>query len=120
MSAEAYGNTKDSVCHCKGITQATLKARAVSMIRGTSVASTHKKPILKGIRGTSMAMKIGEFFKSIGLLTQEQVDFVLLAQQAGDTRRFGEIAVSLRYMEDTSINRFAEFMSDHNSLASGL
>jgi len=67
-----------------------------------------------------MAMKIGEFLVSIGVLTQEQVDFVLLAQQAGDTRRFGEIAVSLRYIEYTSINRFAEFMSEHNNLASGL
>ena len=66
-----------------------------------------------------MAMKIGEFLVSIGVLTQEQVDFVLLAQVAGDTRRFGEIAVSLRHLEDTSIHRFAEFMSSHSDRASG-
>jgi len=67
-----------------------------------------------------MAMKIGEFLISIGVLTEEEVEFVLGAQKAGDSRRFGEIAISLRFMEDSSINRYAEFISSHSDTASRL
>ena len=65
-----------------------------------------------------MAMKIGEFLLSIKALTAEQVAMVLEAQKAGDQRKFGEIAVAKGFMEDSSIKRFSDFLSEHQELNS--
>jgi len=60
-----------------------------------------------------MSVKIGEFLVRIGVITDEQVDVVLQAQMAGDGRRFGEIAISLGFMDDGALNRFTDFLSAH-------
>jgi hypothetical protein len=60
-----------------------------------------------------MGLKIGEYLLSIGALTEAQVGSVLRAQKAGDSRKFGEIAVSNGFTKDSSITRFTDFLSDH-------
>lgn len=60
-----------------------------------------------------MAVKIGEFLVNIGALNAEQVASVLAAQQAGDTRRFGEIALSRGLMDDSALSRFTDFLAEH-------
>jgi hypothetical protein len=65
-----------------------------------------------------MAMKIGEYLVSIKVLTAEQVSDVLQAQKTGDKRKFGEIAVAKGYMEDSSIMRFTDFLSEHQEFNS--
>ena len=37
-----------------------------------------------------------------------QVEDVLLAQRSGDTRIFGELAISLGYVDDTALKRYVE------------
>jgi hypothetical protein len=60
-----------------------------------------------------MSVKIGEFLVHIGALNEEQVASVLGAQQQGDTRRFGEIALSRGLMDDSALNRFTDFLAEH-------
>jgi hypothetical protein len=43
-----------------------------------------------------MTDRIGDFLVRIGVMKPDQVEEVLRLQQAGDKRRFGEIAVGLR------------------------
>jgi hypothetical protein len=62
-----------------------------------------------------MAMKIGEYLVSIGALKDEQVNAILLAQKNGDTRKFGEVAVSMGFIEDSSVKRFMDFLTDHQN-----
>ena len=60
-----------------------------------------------------MTMRIGDYLVSIGVLTQGQVSEVLGLQAQGDKRKFGGIAVSQGFMEDGSIMRFTNFLSEH-------
>ena len=60
-----------------------------------------------------MAMRMGEFLVSVGVLTEAQVSEVVRMQVEGDKRKFGEIAVSKGFMEDSSIMRFTNFLSEH-------
>jgi|JFJP01.1.fsa_nt_gi hypothetical protein len=60
-----------------------------------------------------MAIRIGEYLVSIKLMTEEQVAIVLAAQKAGDTRKFGVIAVSKGLVEDSAILRYSEFLAEH-------
>jgi hypothetical protein len=60
-----------------------------------------------------MGIKIGEFLISIGALSEDQVNEVLKAQKEGDTRLFGEIALSLGVLEDSALRRFTDFLSAH-------
>lgn len=60
-----------------------------------------------------MAQRIGEILVQAGLLTSEQVGVVLAAQKTGDNRPFGEVALSMGLIEDTSLRRLA----DHFDLA---
>jgi hypothetical protein len=57
-----------------------------------------------------MATLIGDFLVKIGAMTPEQVQHVLFRQQAGDTRRFGEIAHALGYIGNDSIKRYVEYL----------
>jgi len=63
-------------------------------------------------------MRIGEYLVSIGVLTQSQVSEVIRIQKEGDKRKFGEIAVSQGFMEDSSIMRFTDFLSEHQEFSS--
>jgi hypothetical protein len=57
-----------------------------------------------------MANKIGDFLLKVGSLSQLQIDEVLRAQAAGDTRLFGEIAVAKGFMHEDSLKRFVDYL----------
>ena len=52
--------------------------------------------------------RIGEGLIRIGAMTEEQVKDVLKRQKEGDTRLFGEIAISLGYIDDEAIRKYLE------------
>ncbi len=57
-----------------------------------------------------MAERIGDYLVRAGAMSQEQVDEVIRRQQGGDRRPFGEIALELRYIPDSSpIDGFLEY-----------
>ena len=58
--------------------------------------------------GRTDADKIGGFLVSIGAMKTWQVDEILRAQRGGDTRVFGEIAITLRYIDDTALQLYVE------------
>jgi len=53
---------------------------------------------------------IGDFLIKIGAMTRKQVEHVLCLQAEGDSRRFSEIAFSLRYLKDDSIKRYIDHL----------
>jgi hypothetical protein len=55
-----------------------------------------------------MSERIGEFLVRIGVMTGEQVQEVLQAQKAGDTRLFGEIAIEFGYINDEILKKYVE------------
>jgi hypothetical protein len=62
-------------------------------------------PIL--VRGVPrVAERIGDFLVRTGRLTQAQVEQVLGAQKAGDSRTFGEIAVGLNLVDAATVSAF--------------
>ncbi len=54
-------------------------------------------------------VKIGDFMVSIGAMKAWQVQDVLLEQTLGDNRIFGEIAISLGYVNDAAVKRYIDF-----------
>ncbi len=54
------------------------------------------------------ADKIGGFLVSIGAMKTGQVDDILRAQRAGDARVFGEIAITLGYIDDDALRLYVE------------
>jgi hypothetical protein len=57
-----------------------------------------------------VASRIGEFLVKIGKMTPAQVEQVLKAQEEGNTRTFGEIALSMRFIGDDSLKRFIDYL----------
>ena len=55
-----------------------------------------------------MSEKIGEFLQRIGVLNQQQVQEILDAQKAGDSRLFGEIAIEFGYVNDEVLKKYIE------------
>ncbi len=55
-----------------------------------------------------MAERIGEFLVRINVIKLKQVENVLRAQQAGDTRIFGEIAIERGYINDEILRKYVE------------
>jgi hypothetical protein len=55
-----------------------------------------------------MNERIGEFFLRIGAMQHHQVDEVLRAQEAGDNRLFGEIAIEYGYINAEAIKKYVE------------
>jgi hypothetical protein len=55
-----------------------------------------------------MSEKIGEFLQRIGVLDQHQVQEILDAQKAGDSRLFGEIAIEFGYVNDEVLKKYIE------------
>ena len=51
-----------------------------------------------------MAERIGDYLVGTGAMQQSQVDDVVAAQKAGDTRTFGEIAVSLGFVSRAAVD----------------
>ena len=50
--------------------------------------------------------KIGDGLIRIGALTKAQVDKIMNLQKDGDERLFGEIAISLGYIDDKAITAY--------------
>jgi len=55
-----------------------------------------------------MSEKIGEFLQRIGVMNQKQVQEILDAQTAGDSRMFGEIAIDFGYINDEVLKKYIE------------
>ena len=66
-----------------------------------------------------MTDRIGEFLMKIGAMKPYQVEEILRLQQAGDKRRFGEIAVELRYIHDDAIKRYVDYLEKQRGGALG-
>jgi hypothetical protein len=52
--------------------------------------------------------RIGGFLVNIGALKRWQVDDVLAAQDKGDARLFGEIAIARGYIDDAALRRYID------------
>ena len=59
----------------------------------------------------TMTEKIGEFLQRIGIINQQQVQEILDAQKAGDSRMFGEIAIDFGYINDEVLKKYIEAKS---------
>jgi hypothetical protein len=62
-----------------------------------------------------MAERIGDFLTRIGAMNSDEVKTVLQVQQAGDKRRFGEIAMKLGYINDDAIKRYVDYLEKMTS-----
>ena len=60
-----------------------------------------------------MAKRIGEVLVLMGIMNAEQVESVLTVQKAGDKRLFGAIALSLGFIEDNALRRYADYLDEH-------
>ena len=58
--------------------------------------------------------KIGEFLVKIGAMKQWQVEDILVVQQSGDARMFGELAIAFGYIDDKALIKYVE---SHQSTA---
>jgi hypothetical protein len=54
-----------------------------------------------------MAERIGDFLVRTGAMQQKQVEAVISAQKAGDTRTFGDIAVALGFTTKAAVDGFS-------------
>jgi hypothetical protein len=52
--------------------------------------------------------KIGDFLAKIGAMKPWQVEDILIVQQSGDTRIFGELAIAFGYIDDRAVRQYAE------------
>jgi len=57
-----------------------------------------------------MAERIGDFLIRIGAMKQNEVEDILRSQRAGDTRKFGEIAIEFGYINDDAIKRYVDYL----------
>ena len=55
-----------------------------------------------------MTEKIGEFLQRIGVINEQQIQEILDAQKAGDSRMFGEIAIEFGYINDEVLKKYIE------------
>ena len=60
-----------------------------------------------------MVERIGEILVRMGVMKLDQVEAVLAAQRAGDKRLFGQIALALGFIEDSSLRRYADYLDQH-------
>jgi hypothetical protein len=54
-----------------------------------------------------MAERIGDYLVRTGAMKQQQVEAVIAAQKAGDSRTFGEVAVALGFTTKAAVDGFA-------------
>ena len=54
-----------------------------------------------------MGERIGDFLVRTGAMRQPQVEAVIAAQKAGDSRTFGDIAVALGFASKAAVEGFA-------------
>jgi hypothetical protein len=55
-----------------------------------------------------MKEKIGEFLLQLEIIKPYQVEDVLRAQNTGDARLFGEIAIEFGYINDDALRKYIE------------
>ena len=55
---------------------------------------------------------IGEVLVDIGVMTKEQVHKILSMQKQGDTRRFGQIAIEMGYIDDEALMKYVNLQKD--------
>jgi hypothetical protein len=55
-----------------------------------------------------MAERIGDFLIRIGAMKKPQVEEVLEAQKAGDSRSFGAIAIERGYVNEAALKKFVD------------
>jgi len=60
-----------------------------------------------------VAKRIGEILVHLGVMKAEQIESVLARQKAGDKRLFGTIALSLGFIEDNALRRYADYLDNH-------
>jgi alkylated DNA nucleotide flippase Atl1 len=53
-----------------------------------------------------MAERIGDYLVRTGAMQQSQVESVIAAQKAGDTRTFGDLAVALGFTTKAAVDGF--------------
>ncbi len=53
-----------------------------------------------------MSEPIGETLIAIGAMTKDQVNRVLSLQKQGDSRRFGQIAIEMGFIDDAAIEKY--------------
>lgn len=53
-------------------------------------------------------LPLGGFLVAIGALTEAQVNTILVIQKQGDPRIFGEIAIDLKYIDDTALRKYID------------
>jgi hypothetical protein len=51
-------------------------------------------------------VRIGEFLVSINAISSAQVENIITLQKGGDSRLFGEIAVSMGYVDKSAIKKY--------------
>ena len=51
---------------------------------------------------------IGEFLVDIQAMNYDQLNEILVAQQTGDKRIFGEIAIAWKYVDDAALRKYVE------------
>jgi hypothetical protein len=54
-----------------------------------------------------MAERIGDYLVRTGAMQQSQVESVIAAQKAGDSRAFGELAVALGFASRAAVDTYA-------------
>jgi hypothetical protein len=54
-------------------------------------------------------LKIGEFLAEVGIMNLSDVDNILAMQTEGDSRMFGEIAISLGLIDDEALKLFLKY-----------
>ena len=54
-----------------------------------------------------MAERIGDYLVRTGAMQQSQVESVIAAQKAGDSRTFGELAVALGFASRAAVDAYA-------------
>jgi hypothetical protein len=52
--------------------------------------------------------KIGDFLVKIGAMKSWQVEDILIVQQSGDTRIFGELAIAFGYIDDGALRQYVD------------
>ena len=69
-----------------------------------------------------MSRTVEPFLRSLvglGLLHAWQVAEMIEARKRGDTRSYGDIALDRRYMQDTSIKRYIDYLEKESDRRAG-
>jgi len=60
------------------------------------------------------SQRIGEFLVTIGVMSEEQVEKVLMIQKKDHDKLFGEIAIEMGFIDDGAIDRYLSSRSNQD------